>query len=413
MSVSNPVSALIPPVLRRVGVRLPTWISYQRIVFDGVLEFMRAHEPWVIEAPIDSSGELAPMLIDEHWRGDGLIVYRYTDAEAAAWQKAGIPVVNLSTERLEGPFPSVVPDNFGGGAEAARHLLTLGLQHFVFVGRATAFVDDDLTGLGIPRRYSQERAEGFSRGLQAAGHQPRILHLDAPTPRDGHPVWQQLRNLYLDLLATLPKPCGLFAVDDLLAHGLLQAAQEAGLRVPLDLALVGCNDQSHFCHAATPPLSSVSYPGRAIGSRAAEILFDLMRGRPPAGDPVQRIPVGGVTVRESTNVLAIRDPLVADAVRLIRRQAATSAPRVGEIAETLGVSVSLLRQRFLTALGLSPKEEVDRARLDIIRHWLGSSALGSGEIAARTGFADAGELRRFFLRGTGRTPHDYRQSLRP
>lgn len=406
-------SAFPPSALRRVGVRLPAWISYQRIVFDGVLDFMRAHEPWVVEAPIDSNGELAPMVIDAQWRGDGLIVYRYTDAEAEAWQQAGIPVVNLSTERLEGPFPSVVPDNFMGGAEAARHLLTLGLRDFVFVGRRTAFVDDDLTGLGIPRRYSQERADGFQSTLRAAGHEPRILHLEAPGAVAGQPVWEQLRRLYLNLLTTLPRPCGVFAADDLLAHGLLQAAQEAGLRVPLDLALVGSNDQSHFCHAATPPLSSVSYPGHAIGACAAEILFDLMRGSPPKGDQVQRIPVSGVMVRESTGVLAIRDPLVADAVRLIRRQAATSAPRVGEIAEVLGVSVSLLRQRFLAALGLSPKEEVDRARLDIIRHWLGASELGAGEIAARTGFADAAELRRFFLRGTGKTPHDYRQSLRP
>ena len=412
MQFPKPAPAFIPAPLRRVGVRLPTWISYQRIVFDGVLEFMRAHEAWIIETPVDSSGELAPMIIDEHWRGDGLIVFRYTGAEAAAWQEAGIPVVNLSTERLDGPFPSVVPDNFGGGAEAARHLLTLGLRDFAFVGRATAFVDDDLTGLGVPRRYSQERAEGFQRCLAAAGHQPRIIHMDAPAPGDSVPVWRQLRGMYLELLETLPKPCGVFAVDDLLAHGLLQAAQEAGLRVPLDLALVGCNDQSHFCHAATPPLSSVSYPGRAIGARAAETLFDLMRTPQPATDRVHRVPVSGVTVRESTNLLAIRDPLVADAVRLIRHQAATSAPRVGEIAETLGVSVSLLRQRFITAMGISPKEEVDRARLDIIRHWLMVSGLGSGEIAGRTGFADAGELRRFFRRGSGMTPQEFRQSRR-
>lgn len=174
MQIPKHASAFTPAPLRRVGVRLPAWISYQRIVFDGVLEFMRAHEAWVIETPVDSSGELAPMIIDEHWRGDGLIVFRYTGAEAAAWQEAGIPVVNLSTERLDGPFPSVVPDNFGGGAEAARHLLTLGLRDFAFVGRATAFVDDDLTGLGCravirrsgPKVFSGVwRRPGISRGL--------------------------------------------------------------------------------------------------------------------------------------------------------------------------------------------------------------------------------------------------------
>lgn len=404
-----PAPPFASPSLRRVGVRLPSWISYQRIVVDGILDFMRAHEPWIIESPVDSSGELAPMIIDEHWRGDGLIVFRYTEAEAAAWQAAGIPVVNLSSERLAGPFPTVLPDNTAGGAEAARHLLTLGLESFVFVGRATAFVDDGLTGLDRARNYSQERAAGFQAELARAGHQARVLHLQPPQPQAGTEVWQQLRALYLEVLAGLPRPCGVFAVDDLLAHGLLQAAWQMGLRVPMDLALVGFNDESHFCHAATPPLSSVSYPGHIIGARAAETLFALMQGNPLPGGRVQRIPVTGVTIRESTNLLAIRDPLVASGVRLIRRQAATSAPRVGEIADTLGVSASLLRQRFLTALGISPKEEVDRARLDIIRHWLSVSELGPGEIAARTGFADAGELRRFFRRGTGLTPQEFRQ----
>lgn len=403
--------------LRRVGVRFPGWISHQRAVFDGIIEFMRAHEPWILEAPIDSSGELAPTVIDQNWRGDGLIVFRYTAEERKAWKEAGVKVVNLSTECLDGPFPSVAPDNAGGGAEAARHLLTLGLEHFVYIGRAAPFVDDALTGLNVPRRYSLERAQGFREGLATAGYQPKVYQLECPVAAGagsggGAEVWQRLREIYKKVLNQLPRPCGVFAVDDLLAHGLLQAAQELGIKVPQELALIGCNDQSHFCYAATPSLSSVTYPGHAIGLRAAETLFALMHGRPLPGGKIQRVPVTGVTIRESTNVLAIRDPLVAEGVRLIRTQAATSAPRVGEIAETLGVSVSLLRQRFLTSMGVSPKEEVDRARLDIIRHWLSATDLGSGEIAARTGFADAGELRRFFRRGTGSTPKEFRKSRR-
>ncbi len=398
-----------PARLRRVGVRFPPWVTHQRTVLDGVLAFMRAHEPWVIEAPMDSSGELAPLEIDARWQGDGLIVFRYTAAEAAAWRKAGIPVVNLSTERLAGPFPSVVPDDAGGGAEAARHLLTLGLRDFVFIGRAMPFVDDGLTGMRVPRVYSQERAEGFRREIAAAGFEARVIHLHPPATRG--PLWRRLRGLYRGVLERLPCPCGVFAVDDLLAHGILQAAQEIGVRVPQELALIGFNDQSHFCHAATPPLSSVTYPGHAIGMHAAEWLYAMMRGEAPAGPP-RRIPVTGVTARESTNLLAIRDPLVAEGVRLIRSEAAVRAPRVGEIADRLGVSVSLLRQRFLQAFGVSPKEEIDRARLDIIRHWLTASEQSAGAIATRTGFSDAGELRRFFRRATGQTPKEFREEQR-
>lgn len=374
---------------------------------------MHAHEPWILEAPIDSGGELAPVVIDGHWRGQGLIVFRYTESEREAWREAGISVVNLSAECLGGPFPSVVQDNAGSGGEAARHLLTLGLKDFAYVGRSAPFVDDHLTGLNIPRQYSLERAEGFRRALAQAGHQAAVFQLNFAPQSGDKEVWEVLRGIYKKVLEQLPKPCGVFAVDDLLAHGMLQAALDAGVRVPQDVAIIGCNDQSHFCYAATPSLSSVTYPGHAIGLRAAETLYALLSGRPPPGGHVQRVPVTGVTIRESTNVLAIRDPLVAEGVRLIRTQAATSGPRVGEIAEALGVSVSLLRQRFLASFGVSPKEEVDRARLDIIRHWLAATNLGSGEIAARTGFADPGELRRFFRRGSGMTPKEFRRGRRP
>jgi len=393
-----------------VGVRFPGWVTHQRTVLDGVLAFMRAHEPWVVEAPMDSSGELAPLVIDAKWRGDGLIVFRYSSEEAAAWRQAGIPVVNLSSERIHGPFPSVVPDNAGGGAEAARHLLTLGLRDFAFIGRAMPFVDDGLTGMQVAREYSQERAEGFRRAIASAGFEARVAHLHPPATNG--PLWRRLRGLYRGVLERLPRPCGVFAVDDLLAHGLLQAAHEAGIRVPQDLALIGFNDQSHFCHAATPALSSVTYPGHAIGMQAAERLYAMMRGEAHSGPP-RRVAVTGVTSRESTNLLAIRDPLVAEGVRLIRREASVSAPRVGEIADRLGVSVSLLRQRFLHALGVGPKEEIDRARLDIIRHWLTATNQSVGEIAARTGFADAGEMRRFFRRATGQTPKDFRADQQP
>jgi LacI family transcriptional regulator len=403
-------NAPITPGFRRVGVRFPSWITFQRSVFDGILDFVRASEPWIIETPVDSSGELPDAVIDQKWRGDGLIVFRYSQDEASAWRKARIPVVNLSSECIDGPFPSVIPDNIQAGVEAARHLLTLGLEHYAYLGRATAFVDDHFTGITAPRRYSAEREAGFTSAISAARRKVQSFQLSCNEPLPN--LWKALRKQYRDIIRKMPKPCGIFAVDDLLAHGVLQAAHEAGIRVPQDIAIVGFNDQSHFCHASTPPLSSVTYPGEEIGLRAAETLFGMMQGELPVQRIVLRIAISGVTVRESTNVLAIRDSLVADATRIIRRQAASSAPRVGEVAELLGVSVSLLRQRFLDALGISPKQEIDRARIDIVRHWLAHSDLELAEIATRTGFAETRELRRFFRRETGRTPQEYRKSLR-
>ena len=111
-----------------VGIRVPSWASFTRPIFHGIVEFIRNREQWHIQTLVDSTNEMAPMVIDENWTGDGLILFRHSSDEAAAFKRRGIPVVNLSTECREKGFPTVIPDNAEIGRMAAQHLLTLGLE---------------------------------------------------------------------------------------------------------------------------------------------------------------------------------------------------------------------------------------------------------------------------------------------
>ena len=81
-----------------VGIRVPSWASFTRPIFHGIVEFIRNREQWRIQTLVDSTNEMAPMVIDENWKGDGLILFRHSEEEAAAFKRRGIPVVNLSTE---------------------------------------------------------------------------------------------------------------------------------------------------------------------------------------------------------------------------------------------------------------------------------------------------------------------------
>jgi LacI family transcriptional regulator len=81
-------------------------------------------------------------------------------------------------------------------------------------------------------------------------------------------------------IAALPageRPDGVFAANDLIALGLLQAFAMAGLSVPADIALIGYDDIEYAASAAIP-LSSIHQPSREMGNKAAELLLAEIDG---------------------------------------------------------------------------------------------------------------------------------------
>ena len=104
-----------------------------------------------------------------------------------------------------------------------------------------------------------------------------------------------------DTIAALPaaeRPTAVFAANDLLALGLLQAFSRAGLRVPDDIALIGYDDIAYASSAAVP-LSSVRQPAYEMGRRAAELLFAEIEGTGEL-DPEHVVFDPELVVREST-----------------------------------------------------------------------------------------------------------------
>lgn len=384
----------------RVGIRLLDWSQgFCYRLFPGILQVARSgHDlDLVFEQP--SGGDIAPIRIDEHWEGDGLLVYRYTAAEARAWTKRGIKVVNLSAEQPpNGPrFPRVTLDNEAAGATAARHLMTLGLRRF-------AFWHDP------HRRYSMERLEGFRHELAKAGFQVGVIEIPSSHFSDGE---RAARNeaLAWKLLAKLEAPTGLFAKDDIAAVCAMRALATLGLRCPEDVPVLGVADDAVYCHLTRPALSSVRFPGRLIGSRAMQLLLSMMNGEKVAEDFRIRIPASELTVRESTGLVELTDEVVTKAMRFIRAHASRRAVTVEELCRAAGVSRELLRQRFQSMLGRTPKEEIDRQRAEVVCERLRQTSWKIDRIAEETGFGAADELCRFFKRTMKITAGDYRKRM--
>lgn len=169
----------------------------------------------------------------------------------------GVPVVILDRAGQQSEFCSVSVDDVEGGRIAVQHLIDQGHRHIAVVG-------------GQPD-IQQVRDRRIGADLAARGHADVRLnvmsspHLDVES---GVEAGQMIA-----LMAESERPTGVFAVNDLLAIGLLQGFVTAGLRVPNDVAIIGYDDIT-FAAAAAVPLSSVRQPKHDLGYRAAELLFE-------------------------------------------------------------------------------------------------------------------------------------------
>ena len=380
-----------------VGIRMPPWSTFTRSIFKGVVNYIQRNEKWQIQTLVDSTNEMAPVIIDENWEGDGLILFRFSKEEANNFKERNIPVVNLSAESTGKGYPSVIPDNLEIGKQAAQHLLTLGLKKFSFWGDPS-------------RKYSNQRGEAFENEILISGFKCINVQLEPDQlPWEGR--WVKLRERIAEELHQLPKPIGLLAKDDLLGSNIIRICNEIGIMVPEEIAVMGTNADEVFCQISTPPLSSVAYPGERIGFEAANLLSRMMREEKVQDDHTITIPIREIVPRESTNTFAVNDPIITNAVQYIRSMAPIYPVHVSEVAARSPLSLSGFNKHFVQSLGHTPKEEIKRTRLAKVRVMLRNTQKKISLIAREMKFESPEELSRFFKRETGQTPKEYREQF--
>lgn len=384
-------------VVRRVGIKIPHWATQNTNVVSGLVRYLReTRQDWIIDADLDTGHELPPTVIDSSWTGDGLIVFRCSAREAKQWLERGIKVVNISTETNLEAVPSVIPDNKQMGRLAADYLVSLGLRRFVYVGEGK-------------RRYSRERLEGFREILHGKGFD--CSEIDLPISKIMEKEkWHELHRKLNEELSRLSFPIGMLTRDDIVAMNVLRSTRALGIKVPDDLALLGINDSFPNCHVASPKLSSVKHPAALIGYYAAQTLDALLGGEKVK--IMTRLPSSGIAERESTNVVAVEDELVAKTLTHIRKYAKQRTVSVAEICKLYGLSNTTLRLRFKRVMGHSVKDEIDRVRQEEVKCQLQESRQTIQEIAYEMGFNSPEELTRFFKRVQGESPTKFRQRFR-
>jgi LacI family transcriptional regulator len=311
----------------------------------------------------------------------------------------GLPAVELRTTSLPHDRPFVGVDNGLIGQAVAEHFLNRGYRHFAVYGLTT-------------ETFFIQRIQNFVSRLQQRGHP--CTQLTASTS-DRPSDWEASQTRLITQLRALPKPVGIFAANDQLGVHLLDACLRAGLAVPEEIAIVGCENDETLCTLATPPLTSVQLDGKRIGYEAAHLLDQLMRPKKSAVSALNTlilVPPLTIVTRESSDDLVITDPLVAHASRLIR-QRHHEGLTVDDLCLALNASRSTLERRMKAALNRTPKDEILRLRFRDVERLLLTTDLTLDQIAERTGFTHASYFQASFRDRYGLPPGTWRQSRLP
>lgn len=205
-----------------------------------------------------SERELSYLDLFEEQRVHGILISPYGDVEKRleGLKKFGIPSVLVDRVSPKKRFSSVSVDDVAGGIIAVEHLLSKGRKNIGFVGGP----------LDIPQ--VRDRLQGAQEAVrQTPGAQLTIFETLATTVLEGRRLGQEILKL-----SSGSRPEALFAANDLVAIGLLQALVATGnLSVPDDIALVGYDDID-FATSAIVPLTSIRQPSALIGETALALL---------------------------------------------------------------------------------------------------------------------------------------------
>ncbi len=235
-------------------------------VAKGISSKLRSEEYSLIISSSEDDGALEGREINQMLarRVDALIL---ASTQSAAenfrrMEESGIPCVLLD-RKIEGLKASFVGiDDVMAGTMATTHLLDIGCKVVAHIG-------------GSDVSTSWDRQEGYSKTLADQGvhlapeYIVRRGHGDDSGDEAGFAAMKQL-------LALKPRPDGVFCCNDPIAMGAMRAILEAGLRIPKDVAVVGCGNVN-YADFLRVPLTSIDQDSNSLGTSAAKLALSLIK----------------------------------------------------------------------------------------------------------------------------------------
>jgi LacI family transcriptional regulator len=396
---------------RRIGVAINTQHAHaeDQQLYRGIRQYSRKHAgfdcvlaPFAAEDLKASTRSRVPY--------DGILAQATKDLVTIAHRRR-VPVVDVwRNSRVQVTINCVFPDFAKAGRMAGQHLASRGFENFGYV----AYERDQARVTMCDATLIHSDELGYVAYLEARGFScARFL---SPENVDANAsVWKRWSRDIRRWLVAQPKPLGLFVPEDLLCRYIAELAPELGLNIPHDLGLVCADNESNFCLLTSPSLTSLDLGYSQVGYEAAAMLDGMV------GEGYRRINAGNRQIllvepaalhpRHSTDAVAVRDPLIATAMRFVLEH--THEPiKVGNVADAVSTTRRTLERRFREVLDRTVMEEITRCRIERLKRRLAESNTPIKILAVDSGFNSARVLYETFVREEGMSPSAYRAKRR-
>ena len=372
--------------------------SAGRDILSGVFHFTRMHPNWhtrLFQMPSEFTPDA--FLAESAVGLDGIIASEPGPDETAALVRdskipvsfIGDPGPVLSARRSGIAFTRNDDDQIG--RIGARYLVSLGAH------RAYGFVPT------TSRQYwSDSRERGFTEELKLRKAEPVVFR--SPGAAGSREDLAALKAW----LAALPKPAAVMTAWDTRATQVLNLCQEARIKVPRHISVLGVDNDELLDESCVPPLTSILPDHEKLGYAAARALERLMAERvQKEAKPFLIRPVK-VVERESAISSTPTSHLLSSALEFIRKNAVKGI-RVDDVAKALGISRRLADLRFQQFSGETINEAITRQKLDAVKKLLATTDRPIKVISEACGYTDLAYLKTLFKRRFGCTMRDWRR----
>ncbi len=260
-------------------------------VLRGVLGECRASGYELVVHPCDrQSRDLTDEAVNFVQRSklDGVIILPPVSENnelAGALSKARVNYVRLVSVALDNPEHVVISHERSAAAAMAEHLVALGHCRIGYIAGPKGL------------KSTRERLEGFCDALEKHG-----CKLAGDMIKRGAYTFDSGLECARALLTSDPPPTAIFASNDEMAVGAINAARDLGLRVPEDLSIAGFDD-SILASRIIPRLTTIRRPVREMACLATTKLIASIEGRLEDAK-VENVLIPSLVARDSTSALS-------------------------------------------------------------------------------------------------------------
>ena len=375
--------------MKKIALLIETSRTFGREFLNGIAKFAQSRHDWLIR-----------LLMPEDLRGrcpfadfDGIIARAADPATIRKIKASGLPTVDASHEQKVLQFISIGTHDDAIAAMAADFFLGRNFKNFAYCG---------FKGM----TFSDNRCKAFTGRLAASGFKTHEFPFLEPMT-DAFLYGEKLDDMRIierirKWVKTLPPQTAVFCANDMRAYQLIRAATAESLRIPHDLAVLGCDNDNLICLFSSVPLSSIDTNAYGVGFAAARVLHAAMQDPSTAQKRHHKpfyVAPGELIERASTEFYPISPAWLSDLLVFIDRNIANPLSASDVVAHS-GRSYPTIEKAFAQAFDETIGQYITRTKMNEAKRLIALGKHSSKEIASLTGFSSpqyfCNAYRRFF-----------------